>query len=77
LLHSPLALAPSLYPLEITLNDICYHQDNPCQLREKTADAGLLIMREWRKENRDKGDTFSLVLYSLKLGLVRSVTGYN
>lgn len=39
LLHSPLALAPSLSPLEITLNDICYHQDNLCQLRDETADA--------------------------------------
>ena len=39
LLPSPLALAPSLSPLEITLNDICYHQDNLCQLRDKTADA--------------------------------------
>lgn len=45
LLHSPLALAPSLSPLEITLNDICYHQDNLCQLRDKTADAGPQIVR--------------------------------
>lgn len=48
LLHSPLALAPSLAPLEITLNDICYHQDNLCQVRDKTADSGLPVGRRWR-----------------------------
>lgn len=49
LLHSPLALAPSLSPPpEITLNDICYHQDNLCQVRDKTADPGL--MREMMEE---------------------------
>lgn len=67
LLHSPLALAPSLSPLEITLNDICYHQDNLCQLRDKTADAGPQIVRGWRKENRDKGDTASLGVFTLTL----------
>ena len=77
LLHSPLALAPSLSPLEITLNDICYHQDNLCQLRDVTADAGPQIVRGWRKENRDKGVTTSLGVLTLTLELVRSVPGYN
>lgn len=56
LLHSLLGLAPSLSPLEITLNDICYHQDNLCQLRDKTADVGPQIVRGWRKETGNKGD---------------------
>lgn len=77
LLHSPLALAPSLSPLEITLNDICYHQDNLCQLRDKTADAGPQIARGRKKENRDEGDTAGLVLLILTLQLVKSVPGYN
>ena len=49
LLPSPLALAPSLSPLEITLNDICYHQDNLCQLRDKTADARPAHFDEGKK----------------------------
>lgn len=55
LLRSPLALAPfTLLPLEITLNDICYHRGNLCQPRDRTADAGGtnregMKEREWRR----------------------------
>lgn len=76
LLHSPLALVPSLSPLEITLNDICYHLDNLGQVRDKTADAGLQIVWGWGKESTDKGDTASLVL-TLTLELVKSVPECN
>ncbi len=77
LLHSPLALAPSLSPLEITLNDICYHQDNLCQLRDVTADAGPQVVRGWRRDNGDKRVTASLAVVILALELVKSFAGYN
>lgn len=72
LLHSLLGLAPSLSPLEITLNDICYHQDNLCQLRDKTADVGPQIVRGRRKETRNKGDIAILRVLTPTLQLVKS-----
>lgn len=40
-----ISLGSLLSPTETTLNDICYHQDNLCQLHDETANDGPQIVR--------------------------------
>lgn len=62
-----ISLSSSLSLMEATLNDICYHQDNLCQLHDETANDGLQIVREQREENRDKIDTATLGVLTVTL----------